>query len=109
MFGIAKTILEGEIMKRQTASLKKWIPITECIYRSAKPVEFVTCPDCGHQSLHLEIQPYPEGDVTLYFDCLSCQLVEHISRMPVPDWMKSKINSTSGETSDMTVRKKESK
>ncbi len=76
-------------MKTQTSSLKKWLSVTNQIYQSDKPVDWGTCPRCQHQSLHVRIQPYPEGDVTLYFECLNCQLVDHISRMPVPNWLKS--------------------
>ncbi len=78
-------------MRSQTPALKKWLPITNQIYQSAKPVDLVICPHCEHQSLHVRVQPYPEGDVTLYFECLNCQLVDHISRMPVPNWLKSTL------------------
>ena len=79
-------------MKTQTPSLKKWLSITNQIYQSDKPVDWVTCPRCQHQSLRVRIQPYPEGDVTLYFECLNCQLVDHISRMPVPNWLKFRLD-----------------
>ena len=75
-------------MKSQTLSVKKWLPITTQIYQSEKPVELVTCPRCQHLSLLVKVQPYPGGDVTLYFECLNCQLVDHISRMPLPNWLK---------------------
>ena len=76
-------------MNKKNPSLKDWIPIVDEIYKYRRTQDFITCPYCQEKSVKVTIQIYKEGDATIFLECLSCKVLDHISRMPIPDWLKS--------------------
>jgi len=69
-------------------TLKKWIPVVNEIYENGPPNNFLTCPYCKKRGVKFTIQTYEEEDATIFLECLNCKIFDHISRMPIPDWIR---------------------
>ncbi|MBM3239652.1 hypothetical protein FJZ31_25475 [Candidatus Poribacteria bacterium] len=75
-------------MKKKNPSLKDWIPIVDEIYKHGRTQGLMICPYCQNKSVKFTIQTYKEGDATIFLECLNCKIFDHISRIPIPDWLK---------------------
>ena len=76
------------IEMKKNLSLKDWIPVVDGIYKHGDSQDFMICPHCQEKRVKVTIRTYKNGDATIFLECLNCKIFDHISRMPIPDWLK---------------------
>ena len=82
--------------------MDKLIKLKEEIYQeTSPPSKNYVCPECENRSLKISIEVYSENKTTIFLQCLSCSMIDHLSlRISSPQWMKGVRWSQDSELGD---------